>query len=47
MVEPPDIFELVLVRRRSWWEAAAGFLRTARIDVIESEADGEKRYLLG
>ena len=43
VVEPPEIFELVLVRRRSWWEILIGFLRTARTEVIESEADGEKR----
>jgi len=43
VVEPPEILELVLVRRRSWWEILIGFLRTARTEVIESEADGEKR----
>ncbi len=42
VVEPPDILELVLVRRRSWWETVTGYMRTAQIKVIESEADGEK-----
>ena len=42
VVKPPEILELVLVRRHSWWETVTGFLRTARIEVIESEADGEK-----
>ena len=43
VTEPPETLELVLVRRRSWWEVATGLLRANRIEVLESEADGEAR----
>ena len=43
VTDSPEIIELVLVRRRLWWEVVTGFIRSARIEVLESEADGEKR----
>ena len=46
VVEPPEIIELVLVRKRSWWETVTGFIHTSRTEVVESEADGEKPELL-
>jgi hypothetical protein len=39
--EPPESLELVLVRRRSWWESVRSALGTSRPDVIESEAVAE------
>ena len=43
VTDSPEIIELVLVRHRLWWEIVTGFLRSVRIEVLESEADGEKR----
>ncbi|MSR35512.1 MAG: hypothetical protein EXR95_02545 [Gemmatimonadetes bacterium] len=36
--EPPETLELVLVRRRSWWQSIRGALGAGRPEVIESEA---------
>lgn len=35
---PPPYLELVLVRRRSWWEDAKRLLGSSRLRVLESEA---------
>ena len=42
VAESPDVLELVLVRQRTWWETVTAFLRAPRIEVLESEADGER-----
>ena len=39
--EPPETLELVLVRRRSWWESVRGAVIGSRPDVVESEAVAE------
>ena len=39
--EPPETLELVLVRRRSWWESVQRALGTSRPEVVESEAVAE------
>ena len=39
--EPPETLELVLVRRRSWWESVRGAVTGSRPDVAESEAVAE------
>jgi len=41
VVEEPATLELVLVRRRSWWEDAKRLVWTYRPVVLESEADAE------
>ena len=41
VVQPPETLELVLVRRRSWWQDARRLLGTTRLDVLESEAEAE------
>lgn len=38
VVEPPGTLELVLVRRRSWWEDVKRVLGASRPEVLESEA---------
>ena len=42
---PPeaDPLELVLVRRRSWWDQVKGVLATSGLEVIESEAEAADR----
>lgn len=37
--DPPALLELVLVRKRSWWEDARRILGTSRLRVLESEAE--------
>lgn len=37
--DPPPWFELVLVRRRSWWEDARRLFSTSRARVLHSEAE--------
>ena len=39
--EPPETLELVLVRRRSWWDNVRSALGTSRPEVVESEAVAE------
>jgi hypothetical protein len=41
VVEPPETFELVLVRRRTWWEDAKRLLGVRRPVILESEAQAE------
>jgi hypothetical protein len=41
VVEPPETLELVLVRRRSWWEDAKRLLGVRRPMILESEAMAE------
>jgi hypothetical protein len=41
--EPPETLELVLVRRRSWWDSVRRALGTSRPEVVESEAVAEPR----
>jgi hypothetical protein len=41
VVAPPFTLELVLVRRRSWWQEAKRMVATYRPVVLESEADAE------
>jgi predicted Zn-dependent protease with MMP-like domain len=38
-----QVLELVLVRRRSWWEQVKGALRGAELEVLESEAEAGDR----
>lgn len=39
LADPPSFLEIVLVRKRSWWEDARRILGTSRVRVLESEAD--------
>jgi hypothetical protein len=39
--EPPETLELVLVRRRSWWESVRRAVGSSRPEVVESEAAAE------
>lgn len=39
--EPPETLELVLVRRRRWWESVRRALGAARPEVLESDAAAE------
>lgn len=39
LVDRPAYLEIVLVRKRSWWEDAKRLLGTSRARVLESEAD--------
>jgi len=39
MADPPPWFELVLVRKRSWWEDARRLFSTSRPRVLQSEAE--------
>lgn len=39
--DPPPWFELVLVRKRSWWEDARRLFSTSRPRILESEAEVE------
>jgi hypothetical protein len=41
VVEPPETLELVLVRRRTWWEDAKRLLGVRRPVIMESEAWAE------
>ena len=38
VAEPPETLELVLVRRRSWWQDVRRLLGASRPEVLESEA---------
>lgn len=40
-VDPDEIVEVVLVRRRSWWQAAKRLLGSSPAEVLESEAEAE------
>ena len=37
--EPPETLELVLVRRRGWWQGVTRLFAGGALDVLESEAD--------
>jgi hypothetical protein len=46
VVPSSQLLELVLVRRRSWWEQVKGVLGAAPLDVVESEAQAVDRGAL-
>ncbi len=41
VVEPPETLEVVLVRKRTWWEDVRRLAGVSRPDVLESEVDAE------